>query len=187
MSDERITPFLFEGESIVRTILRHGAPWFVSADACRAIGIANASQAVDALDDDEKGICSIDTPGGAQEMLIISESGLFTLILRCRDAVKKGTLPHRFRRWVTGVVLPELRGRDGQIAIQFAPAIQQPEQVKVRLVTEARQTFGCQAAADLWFRLDLPTVPAMRMAFSAPQRDFFFAWRSEESSIPPCS
>ena len=67
MSEERITPFLFEGESIVRTILRHGAPWFVSADACRAIGIANASQAVDALDDDEKGICSIDTPGGAQE------------------------------------------------------------------------------------------------------------------------
>lgn len=42
-------------------------------------------------------------------MNIISESGMYTLILRCRDAVKKGSVPHRFRKWVTAEVLPQIR------------------------------------------------------------------------------
>ena len=42
-------------------------------------------------------------------MNIVSESGMYTLILRCRDAVKKGSVPHRFRKWVTAEVLPAIR------------------------------------------------------------------------------
>ena len=62
-----------------------------------------------ALDEDEKGVSLIYTPSGQQEMNIISESGMYTLILRCRDAVKKGSVPHRFRKWVTAEVLPAIR------------------------------------------------------------------------------
>lgn len=52
------------------------------------------------LDDDEKGISSIDTLGGAQELLVVSESGLYALALRCRDAMTLGSNAHRFRKWV---------------------------------------------------------------------------------------
>lgn len=76
---------------------------------CTAIAVINHRDAVSKLDDDEKGVASTDTLSGRQKMTIISESGLYTLILRCRDAVKQGTLPYRFRKWVTNEVLPQIR------------------------------------------------------------------------------
>ena len=104
-----LVPFLFEGEALVRVVTIEDVPWFVAADVCRALGIKNTAQAVECLDDDEKGLCSTYTPGGSQELLIISEGGLYTLVLRSRDATKSGTVPHRFRKWVTGEVLPAIR------------------------------------------------------------------------------
>ncbi len=74
-----------------------------------AINISNYRDAIERLDDDEKGVALTDTLGGKQEMKIVSESGMYTLILRCRDAVKKGSVPHRFRKWVTSEVLPQIR------------------------------------------------------------------------------
>lgn len=152
--------------------MRDGEPWFVAADVCRALGITNVSQAIRHLDDDEKGIYSTYTPGGNQDALAVSESGLFTLILRSRDAVKPGTLPHRFRRWVTSEVLPALR-RTGQFNSSAEPisGYTIPENTRLRMVKEARQTFGVRAAGQLWFTLNLPTVPAMRLA--PPQFDLF--------------
>lgn len=103
-----ITPFQFETTPL-RTIMRDGNPWFVAADICAALEIQNPSQAVARLDADERSMSNIGRQGDA---LIVNESGLFTLILRCRDAVTPGTIPHRFRRWVTSEVLPALH-RDG--------------------------------------------------------------------------
>lgn len=167
MTERKIEPFLFEGQCTVRVVYRNGEPWFVAADVCRALGITNTSQAIEGLDDDEKDISLTYTLGGEQEMLVVSESGLFTMILRCRDALKKGTLPHRFRRWVTGEVLPSIRAQDRPIQ----PESTVPEALKVRLVAEARQTFGTRASADLWFALELPIVAAMRVP--NPQSDLF--------------
>jgi len=62
-----------------------------------------------ALDSEEKGVHSTHTPGGQQELTVIFESGLYTLILRCRCAVTPGTIPFRFRKWVTSEVLPSIR------------------------------------------------------------------------------
>ncbi|WP_227539083.1 BRO-N domain-containing protein, partial [Klebsiella pneumoniae] len=93
----------------MRVVLVNGEPWFYASDICRAIDIANHRDAVRKLDEDEKGVGSTDTPGGEQESVIISESGLYTLILRCRDAVKQGTTAWRFRKWVTNEVLPAIR------------------------------------------------------------------------------
>ena len=90
--------FNFESDSAIRAIMIDGNPWFFASDVCRAIGIANHRDAVRKLDDDEKGVGSTDTLGGEQESVIISESGLYTLILRCRDAVTPGTIPYRFRK-----------------------------------------------------------------------------------------
>jgi prophage antirepressor-like protein len=107
--------FTFEHHEI-RTVIRNGEPWFIATDVCKALELSNPSKAVASLDDDEKQLFSGDSNlklgsagNGAQSMIIINESGLYTLILRCRDAVKQGTLPWRFRKWVTNDVLPSIR------------------------------------------------------------------------------
>ena len=103
---------MFEGQR-VRVADRDGSPWFVANDVCAVLEISDARQAIGKLDEDERGGYSIPTPSGAQEMRVVSESGLYTLILRSRDATTPGTLPHRFRKWVTGEVLPSLRKHGG--------------------------------------------------------------------------
>lgn len=104
----QLSTFNFESNSI-RTLVINNEPWFVAKDLCNAINISNYRDAIEKLDEDEKGVALTDTLGGKQEMNIVSESGMYTLILRCRDAVKKGSIPHRFRKWVTSEVLPQIR------------------------------------------------------------------------------
>jgi prophage antirepressor-like protein len=99
------------GQHPIRVIVKDGEPWFVAKDVCDAVKLANAADALLKLDDDEKGVGLTDTPGGPQHVSIISESGLYMLILRCRGATTPGTLPHQFRRFVTAEVLPEIRRR----------------------------------------------------------------------------
>lgn len=104
----QLSTFNFESNSI-RTLVINNEPWFVAKDLCNAINISNYRDAIERLDEDEKGVALTDTLGGKQEMNIVSESGMYTLILRCHDAVKKGSIPHRFRKWVTSEVLPQIR------------------------------------------------------------------------------
>ena len=103
-----ITPFQFD-TTPVRAVERDGQAWFIANDVCRALGLANARDAVAKLDPDEKGVVISDTLGGGQETTALSEAGVYTLALRCRDAMKPGTAPYRFRKWITGDVIPALR------------------------------------------------------------------------------
>ena len=112
------TPNTFNFEShTVRVVMRDDEPWFVAADVCAALEIANSRDALMKLDADEKGVGLTDTLGGRQQVAIVSESGMYALVLRCRDAMKPGTVPHRFRKWVTSIVLPAIR-KTGQFTAQ---------------------------------------------------------------------
>lgn len=110
---QQLSTFNFESNSI-RTLAINNEPWFVAVDICRALNLSSPSMAIANLDDDEKYTLSL-TEGikgvgkQVQELNLVSESGMYTLILRCRDAVKKGSVPHRFRKWVTAEVLPAIR------------------------------------------------------------------------------
>src|SRR5215831_16159846 len=68
----------------VRIVMIDGEPWWVLADVCEVLEIENAPQAGGRLDDDEKGICIIDTLGGPQRMMIISEPGLYKILMTSR-------------------------------------------------------------------------------------------------------
>lgn len=103
-----VAHYYFESIS-VRTVIIDGGIWFIAKDVCNALQIAHTGSAIRSLDDDERGVHLTHTLSGSQQMSIINESGLYTLILRCRDAVKPGTVPHRFRKWVTNEVLPTIR------------------------------------------------------------------------------
>ena len=110
-TQSQLSTFKFESKSI-RTLAINNEPWFIAKDVCDTLKISNVSDALLKLDDDEKatiGLTDSQAGNGAQSISIISESGMYTLILRCRDAVKKGSVPHRFRKWVTAEVLPAIR------------------------------------------------------------------------------
>ncbi|MCL8064649.1 BRO-N domain-containing protein, partial [Pasteurella multocida] len=118
----QLSTFLFETH-IIRTLSINNEPWFVAKDLCNALDISNPSKAIINLDEDEKMVSSdsnlkLGSAGnGAQSLNLVSESGMYTLILRCRDAVKKGSVPHRFRKWVTAEVLPQIR-KTGKYEVQ---------------------------------------------------------------------
>lgn len=105
-----IIPLDFETHA-VRMVVIKGESWWVATDVCRALGIDNSRQALARLEEDEKGVITNDTLGGQQEMAIISEPGLYALILTSRRPEAK-----RFKRWVTHEVLPTIR-RTGTYSI----------------------------------------------------------------------
>ncbi len=108
--------FSFSTQAL-RVIVRDGEPWFVAADVCEALSIANNRDAVTRLDDDERGVATTDTPSGQQEMTIINESGLYSLILTSRKPEAK-----KFKKWVTSEVLPAIRKTGRYVAPAAAPA-----------------------------------------------------------------
>lgn len=88
---KQLSTFNFENQSI-RALVINNEPWFIAKDVCDTLKISNVSDALLKLDDDEKatiGLTDSQAGKGAQSISIISESGMYTLILRCRDAVKK--------------------------------------------------------------------------------------------------
>ena len=153
--------FVFDDETphAVRVIDRDGEPWFVAKDVCAVLDHSNYRMAVEPLDDDEKGVSSTYTLGGEQEVLIVSEGGLYTLILRSRQATTPGSAAHRFRKWVTGELLPQIR-RAGRYS-DPDPTTGWDWQVigeKVKLVRETRLALGRKAAEALWRELGLPAL-----------------------------
>ena len=117
----------------LRLIEKNGNPWFAAQDVKQATGSKDSTaNFIERLDDDEKGVCLTHTLGGKQKLAIISESGLYTLILRSRDAVNEGTPAHTFRKWVTNEVLPAIR-RDGFYSSQLSPAAQEAQALEYRL------------------------------------------------------
>ena len=75
-------PFNFGSSTIRVTTDDRGEPWFVAKDVCEVLEIERTDSALRNLDDDEKGTRKMSTLGGTQQVSIISESGLYALIMR---------------------------------------------------------------------------------------------------------
>ena len=156
-----MNPLLFESEHLVRQVERDGEIWFVGVDICRALEIKNASDAIDRLDPDEKGVVTADTLGGPQDVNVVSEAGVYRLVFTSRKPVAE-----RFKRWLAHEVIPSIR-KTGAYGMKTGDGVPEAEEttenenLKLRHITECRQTFGSQAAAQLWFKMGLPVVPAM--------------------------
>ena len=104
----------FKYESLPLNVIdKAGEPWFIAKEVCEILEHSNHKVAVQSLDDDEVSkVYLTDTLGREQETIIISESGLYTLIIRSNKPKAK-----EFRKWVTGVVLPSIR-KTGGYALQ---------------------------------------------------------------------
>lgn len=133
MSQE-IVPQVFENSEFGAIRATHdedGEPCFVASDIAKALGYRDAEKMTRRLDDDEKGTRSVGTPGGEQQMTVITEAGMYSAILGSKVEGAK-----RFKRWVTHEVLPALR-RDGGYMVARDET---PEQTMARAVLLAQQT-----------------------------------------------
>ena len=98
----------------IRTIEQNSEICFVGKDVAEALGYSNPRKAIsDHVHSEDKGVTKCDTLGGKQELLIINESGLYSLILGSKLESAK-----RFKRWITSEVLPSIRKTGGYIAGQ---------------------------------------------------------------------
>lgn len=124
------SPFNF-GDHPVRVVVREGEAWFVASDVCAALDYKNTSDAIAThLDDDERmTIAAGDTQsndssqsleskrarGGARNLVIVNESGLYALVLRSRKPEAR-----KFAKWVTSEVLPQIRKTGVYLPKEFA-------------------------------------------------------------------
>lgn len=144
-------------ESQVRTVQKDGEPWFVLKDVCSVLGISKYRDTAERLDPDERGSVKVDTLGGAQEMIVINESGLYTVILRSDKPEAKP-----FRKWVTSEVLPSIRKTGGYIQGQDQLS---PEELMAKALMVAQKTL-----ADREARISQLTVENQIMA---PKAEYF--------------
>lgn len=96
----------------IRTVTIDSEPWFVGKDVAVALGYSNPQKAVrDHVSEEDRGVNEMDTPSGKQSLVIINESGLYSLIISSKlESAKK------FKHWVTSEVLPSIR-KHGMYAV----------------------------------------------------------------------
>ncbi|WP_404466573.1 phage antirepressor [Planococcus rifietoensis] len=110
--------FNFEGNQ-VRTVRSGQEIFFVAKDVCEVFGDTNYRRSLSRLDEDEKGVSPLNTPGGAQKVSVVNEAGLFTLLFNMQPQKKANMTDEqydnrvaslkKFKRWVTHEVLPSIR------------------------------------------------------------------------------
>ena len=129
----KVTIFKYEENKLVRTMNISGEPWFVLKDVCDVLGLSTPARVAERLDSDEVSQAHlIDSVGRSQEMTIISESGLYNVILRSDKPEAKP-----FRKWVTAVVLPSIRKNGGYIAGQEELS---PQELMAKALLVAQKT-----------------------------------------------
>lgn len=129
----KVTIFKYEENKPVRIMNINGEPWFVLKDVCDALGLSTPARVAERLDSDEVSQAHlIDSVGRSQEMTIISESGLYNVILRSDKPEAKP-----FRKWVTAVVLPSIRKNGGYIAGQEELS---PQELMAKALLVAQKT-----------------------------------------------
>ena len=129
----------------MRIIELNGEPWFVGKDVATALGYVEPTKAVrERVDSEDRGVSKIDTPSGAQEMTIINESGLYSLVLSSKLPSAK-----KFKRWVTSEVLPALRKHGSYQGRPKSSAEMFYAQAQINMEVEQRMTELEQANRDV--------------------------------------
>lgn len=127
----------------IRTTMVDGEPWFVAADVCKALEMSDTHVALRRIDNDEKGRCSIPTPGGTQEMATVSEFGLYSLVLNSRKKEAK-----EFKRWITHEVIPSIRKHGLYATPVTIDAIIKDPDYGIRLLKELKQEQEARKLAE---------------------------------------
>lgn len=165
----------------IRMMELNGEPYFIGKEIATILGYTNPRKAItDHVDAEDKGVTKCDTLGGTQDMTIINESGLYSLVLSSKLPGAK-----RFKRWVTSEVLPSIRRNGGYIDGQETMSA---EELMAKALVVAQQTLAAREA-----RISQLTVQNTIML---PKAEYFdqlverntltnFRETAKELNIPP--
>lgn len=160
-NENKIQVFEKEEFGKVRTLMRDGEPWAVGKDVAEALGYKNPQEAVRMhVDPEDKGVSKTLTPRGEQDVTLINESGLYSLILSSKLPKAK-----EFKRWITSEVLPALR-KTGHYGTAQKPTPTDPAKLAELVDTVAglaraqrknpREVAYCAAVVMHQYGVDLP-------------------------------
>ncbi|WP_370785522.1 phage antirepressor [Ruminococcus callidus] len=139
--------------SEIRTIQKDGEPWWVLSDVCKVLELTTPARVAGRLEDDEKGVSLIHTLGGKQNVTVINESGLYSVILRSDKPQAKP-----FRRWVTSEVLPSIRKHGAYMTDQtLEQALTSPDFL-IQLATQLKEEKEQRKQLEVKVEQDKPKV-----------------------------
>lgn len=160
--------FSFESVCNIRMFMIDGEPWFVTKDVCDALNIdVTQARKLEKRGWNKKGLYSIQTPGGKQDLSVVSESGLYIIMLRCKEAMTEGTRAFRFLEWVTGEVLPQIRKTGSYIQNAI------PHEDRIKMVADQVATATASALMQVMQveqkSYDVPLKPGYREHIHSPE------------------
>ncbi|MDX2357446.1 phage antirepressor [Dietzia sp. PP-33] len=147
-----LVPFQY-GDAQVRVVTIESEPWFVLADLCRVLEIRNARDVSGRLDEDMKGVDQIDTPGGRQSVTVVSEAGMYEVVIRSDNPEAAA-----FRRWITSEVLPSIRKHGGYLTEAKVEAVLSNPDTIIRLATDLKAERARRAELEAQREFDAPKV-----------------------------
>lgn len=189
---------IFENKEFgkVRTVIIKGEPWFVGKDVAEILGYSQPSVAIfKKVEVEDKGISKMETPGGEQNIVIINESGLYSLILSSKLPTAK-----KFKRWVTSEVLPAIR-KTGNYSIipkdypSALRALADEYEKNQKLLTENKvmkpkaEYFDCLVDRNLLtnFRTTAKELHLKQKQFISWLLENKFIYRDQKGSLQPYS
>jgi prophage antirepressor-like protein len=150
----------------VRIIEQNGEPWFVGKDVATILGYSETAKAIRThVDEEDKGVSVLDTPGGKQEVIIINESGLYSLILSSKLPGAK-----QFKRWVTSEVIPSIR-KTGKYSARREPSESTQARLinaKVRFARELQRMAGIETLSPTYKQILIAQAAEMLTGVQMP-------------------
>lgn len=138
----------------IRTVDVNNEPWFVGKDVCEALRYSNSRKALaDHVKENHKGVTFCDTPGGKQQITIIDEAGLYSLVMRAKTEKAEA-----FQEWVTGEVLPAIRKHGGYLTPdKIEQALTDPDTI-IKLATTLKEERAARQQAEASLQAAKPKV-----------------------------
>lgn len=152
--NNEIKVFSNEEFGSIRRIEVNGEFWLVGKDVAAVLGYSNPRKALaDHVDEEDKGVTKCDTLGGTQDMTVINESGLYSLVLSSKLPSAK-----KFRRWVTSEVLPSIRKHGAYMTPEtLEAAILNPDYL-LKVATALKEETDKRKALETKVQADEPKV-----------------------------
>lgn len=188
---------LFKSEDFgeIRTLIMDNEPWFVGRDVAEILGYSNSRDALaKRVDEEDKGVAKCDTLGGMQDLTIINESGLYSLILSSKLPNAK-----KFKHWVTSEVLPSIRKNGIYATENIINQILENPDLGIEMFTKLKEERAARAKAEQEVTIlqnendlltqealewaDRPLINALVRAYGYGIDDFSQGWRDFKKEL----
>lgn len=143
---------VFEGQEI-RVIDVKNEPWFVAKDVCAVLGLVNVSRSIDRLSQRQKGLHTVNTLGGEQQMVVINEAGVYKLVFTSRKPESE-----KFTDWIAEEVIPSIRKHGGYLTPETVEQVLSDPDTLIRLATDLKHERLKRQQAELVIEQQKPKV-----------------------------